>query len=216
MINLFRCRCGSIDQERRSWESCICPRTWALPGIGRVLLSKSGVSMKLRRRPQNVPIVRMFWWHKTQKCPPFVKQTDFVDDGLHPILAPRVYDIWRERRRVWQSLQNRGIHMKVYRGSRSGYDRQVVVIKGAVSADLSPAPSQDVVNHSPDGFNWGYSGSGPAQLALGLLLDVTENREIASKYYQLFKADAVAQFGESWEITEVAILAWLHDVSVKI
>ena len=77
--------------------------------------------------------------------------------------------------------------MKVYRGSRSNYDRQIVVIECAVSADLSPAPSQDVVNLSPDGFNWGYSGSGSVQLALGLLLDVTENREIASRYYQLFK-----------------------------
>ena len=79
--------------------------------------------------------------------------------------------------------------MKVYRGSRSGYDRQVIVVEGEVSADLSP-------------------------VALGLLLDVTENREIASKYYQLFKADAVAHFGEKWEITEIAILAWLRDVGV--
>ena len=106
--------------------------------------------------------------------------------------------------------------MKVYRGSRSGYDRQVIVVEGEVSTDLSPERSQDVVNHSPDSFNLGYSGSGPAQLALGLLLDVTENREIASKYYQLFKSDNVAHFGEKWEISEVAILAWLRDVGVKI
>ena len=216
MIDLFHCKCGGTNQEQRSWESCVCPRVWALPGIGRVLISKRGVSMKGRRSPIGVPIGQMFWWHDPQACPPFVKQTEYVDDGLHPILAPRVFDIWRERRRLWKSIQNRGIHMKVYRGSRSGYDRQIVVIEGAVSADLSPAPSQDVVNHSPDGFNWGYSGSGPAQLALGLLLDVTENREIASKYYQLFKADAVAQFGESWEITEVAIRRWLVDNGVNI
>ena len=106
--------------------------------------------------------------------------------------------------------------MKVYRGVRSGYDRQVVVIEGGVSADLSPEPSQDVVNHSPDGFNWGYSGSGPAQLALGLLLDVTNDRETASKYYQLFKADAVAHLGETWEINEVAIRRWLVDNGVNI
>lgn len=35
---------------------------------------------------------------------------------------------------------------------------------------LSPDKSQKVWNHSPDGFNWGYGGSGPAQLALALLL----------------------------------------------
>lgn len=27
---------------------------------------------------------------------------------------------------------------------------------------LSPKRSQKVYNHSPDGFNWGYTGSGPA------------------------------------------------------
>ena len=27
---------------------------------------------------------------------------------------------------------------------------------------LNPVASQKVYNHSPDGFNWGYCGSGPA------------------------------------------------------
>ena len=82
----------------------ICPRIWALPGVGRVLISKGGVSMRFRRRPQSVLAVRMFWWHDPKKCPSFVKQNEWGDDGLYPILAPRVYDIFRERR-VWRSLQ---------------------------------------------------------------------------------------------------------------
>lgn len=53
---LFICRVGAY-QEKRSWESCICPRTWGLPSVGRVLISKGGVSMRFRRRPQNVPVV---------------------------------------------------------------------------------------------------------------------------------------------------------------
>lgn len=216
MIDLFRCRCGSAYQEKRSWESCICPRIWALPGVGRVLISKGGVSMKLRRRPRGVPIVRMFWWHKPQKCPQFGNTSQFVDDGLYPILSPRVYQIWQERRRMRKFSQDREFNMKVFRGNRSGYNRQVVVVEGGKSVDLSPEPSQDVVNHSPDGFNWGYSGSGPAQLALGLLLDVTGNRQIASQYYQLFKADAVSQFGERWGISEVAIRRWLLDNGAEI
>ena len=60
--------------------------------------------MRFRRKPIGVPVGGMFWWHDPKTCPPFVKQTDFVDDGLYPILAPRVYDIFRERR-VWRSLQ---------------------------------------------------------------------------------------------------------------
>jgi hypothetical protein len=35
---------------------------------------------------------------------------------------------------------------------------------------LDPKPSQKWHNHSPDGFNWGYEGSGPSQLALAIHL----------------------------------------------
>ena len=38
---------------------------------------------------------------------------------------------------------------------------------------LSPELSQKYHNHSPDGFNWGYGGSGPAQLALAIMLELT-------------------------------------------
>lgn len=36
--------------------------------------------------------------------------------------------------------------------------------------ELYPAESLKHRNHSPDGFNWGYSGSGPAQLSLAICL----------------------------------------------
>lgn len=36
---------------------------------------------------------------------------------------------------------------------------------------LHPRRSQAIINHSPDGFSWGYQGSGPAQLALAILLE---------------------------------------------
>lgn len=106
--------------------------------------------------------------------------------------------------------------MKVYRGNRSGYDRKIEVVEDGVSSDLSPEHSQEIINHLPDGFNWGYSGSGPAQLALRLLLDVTGDQVVASRYYQQFKADAVSQFGERWEISEVAIRRCLLDNGAEI
>ena len=33
---------------------------------------------------------------------------------------------------------------------------------------LSPKQSQNLKNHSPTGFSWGYGGSGPSQLALAI------------------------------------------------
>lgn len=52
---------------------------------------------------------------------------------------------------------------------------------------LSPSKSQSVVNHSPDGFNWAYGGSGPAQLALAICMELG-----IQDSYQAFK----------WEIVE--------------
>lgn len=52
---------------------------------------------------------------------------------------------------------------------------------------IDPRRSQGIVNHSPDGFNAGYLGSGPAQSALGILVEITDRNE-ALHYYQAFKS----------------------------
>lgn len=74
-----------------------------------------------------------------------------------------------------------------------------VNLKGTISGNLvwyngtllDPGPSQAVYNHSPDGFSWGYSGSGPAQLALAILVQACDkhdlNYKIAINNYQRFK-----------------------------
>jgi hypothetical protein len=49
--------------------------------------------------------------------------------------------------------------------------------------ELSAERSQAIVNHSPTGFSWGFGGSGPAQLALALLLELT-TKEMAMLWYQ--------------------------------
>jgi hypothetical protein len=95
-----------------------------------------------------------------------------------------------------------------YRGKRlcGGALPALVVTKGG--RVLTPARSQNVRNHSPDGFQWGYSGSGPAQLALALLLDVFNNKKLAQAYYQHFKAFIVCRWGDAWEISQAEILDW--------
>lgn len=58
---------------------------------------------------------------------------------------------------------------------------------------LLPEKSQRVHNHSPDGFMWGYEGSGPSQLALAVLLSLTDERT-AVRNYQDFKRNVIAGF----------------------
>jgi hypothetical protein len=52
---------------------------------------------------------------------------------------------------------------------------------------ITPSRSLKVWNHSPTGFEFGYGGSGPAQLALAILLDYTNNNELAVELHQAFK-----------------------------
>jgi hypothetical protein len=95
----------------------------------------------------------------------------------------------------------------VYEGFRSpAVDRRVTVD----GVELSPLPSQSVRNHSPDGFNWGYGGSGPAQLALALLLDATGSAEVAERWYQWFKWAVVARWGQSWQISAGEVRDWVE------
>jgi len=61
-------------------------------------------------------------------------------------------------------------------------------------------PSLNIVNHSPDGFSWGYCGSGPAQLALAILLHFLPVR-VALEYYQDFKNEHVAAWPEGEDFT---------------
>lgn len=69
--------------------------------------------------------------------------------------------------------------------------------------------SQKVRSHSPDGFNWGYDGGGPAQLALAILLEVT-TEEIAVRHYQSFKREFVATWAGDFDVDEtVNVLAWV-------
>ena len=50
-----------------------------------------------------------------------------------------------------------------------------------------------IEKHSPDGFNWGYGGSGAADTALSILVDFLEgDREKAERFYQDFKWAFVA------------------------
>ena len=53
------------------------------------------------------------------------------------------------------------------------------------------------MNHSPTGFAWGYGGSGPAQLALALLLEIARNKEMALLWYQDVKRHIIARLPQA-------------------
>lgn len=68
----------------------------------------------------------------------------------------------------------------------------------------------DVRNHSPTGFEWGYAGSGPSQLALAMLLAVTDHAE-ACREYQNFKRACVEHIAfTDWALPVADVTAWLE------
>lgn len=58
-------------------------------------------------------------------------------------------------------------------------------------------PRTDLWNHSPDGFEVGYCGSGPAQLALAILADCLGDQDnLAIRLHQRFKFDVIAKLSQ--------------------
>ncbi|MFW6118835.1 MAG: DUF6166 domain-containing protein [Planctomycetota bacterium] len=71
-----------------------------------------------------------------------------------------------------------------------------------------PLPHQ--MRHGPTGFEYGYSGSGPADLALSILRVAVEP-ERADRWYQAFKWDRIApETGDSWSIKVGTVREWVE------
>ena len=101
-----------------------------------------------------------------------------------------------------------------------GYRRRgdAIVEKRPGQERLTPERSLELVNHSPSGFEWGYGGSGPAQLALALLLDYTGDEAVALDHYQELKTEVVSQLACAgsegrWRLTASEIDAALRETS---
>ena len=95
-------------------------------------------------------------------------------------------------------------------------DGTAVVLNLTDRRQLSPDRSLELARHSPTGLEWGYSGSGPAQLALALLLDYTDDEALALAHYTAFKDDVVSDLScdgraDCWHLTGAEIDAALAD-----
>ena len=89
-----------------------------------------------------------------------------------------------------------------------GHVGQVTVIEDD-GTETPLDPQYEHVNHSPDGFGWGYHGSGAAQLAFAILFHVTGDLGYTIGQYQKFKADVVAKLPRApWELTKAEIQEW--------
>jgi hypothetical protein len=74
----------------------------------------------------------------------------------------------------------------------------------------------DLANHSPTGFEWGYAGSGPAQLALALIAHASSDGGLAARLHQPFKWRVITKLPQKcgappgislWRMTRADVMA---------
>ena len=97
----------------------------------------------------------------------------------------------------------------MYRMPASG-EAHCRILKGPGDEGTPLDPRTDLWNHSPTGIEWGYGGSGPAQLALGILADALGSDRLASRLYQRFKFEWVAPWHQerAWIISQLQVACW--------
>jgi hypothetical protein len=99
--------------------------------------------------------------------------------------------------------------MKTYRGYRDGDGICHVVIREEGKSGRRLPRRLDLARPSPTGFEWGYGGSGPRQLALALLADALGDDARALRLSMDFKWSYVAKLwrDEPWKITDAEVSA---------
>ena len=81
-----------------------------------------------------------------------------------------------------------------------------------VTVDGDPLDRRyDLLSASPSGFEYGYGGSGPAQLAVAILAHAYDD-EFAVEYHQQFKREVVANLSDGWTLTKDDLDEWRAEV----
>jgi hypothetical protein len=102
----------------------------------------------------------------------------------------------------------------VYVGVRTDEGTRVFSVYAAGRARGELNPRLDVRDHSSTGFEWGYEGSGPAQLALALCIDVLDGDVArAQRIYQDFKACVVARLPNAgWQLSRAWVSEFIQSI----
>jgi len=82
-----------------------------------------------------------------------------------------------------------------------------------VTVDGEDLPTHTELRRHGDAFAWGYSGSGPAQLALAMLVEATGDRALALVAHQRFKNDVLAELSQDdgWQMRASWVRRWVRD-----
>jgi Family of unknown function (DUF6166) len=105
---------------------------------------------------------------------------------------------------------------EIYTGTRTntGCVVMVTTVNGDREETRELPLRLDLINRSPTGFEWGYSGSGPAHLALAILAwHCCNDENRALRPYQQFKAEVIVTIcADNWRMTSEYIENQLRQI----
>jgi hypothetical protein len=102
-----------------------------------------------------------------------------------------------------------------YIGMRHGGHAIVSVVDDRTRCASMLDPGYRHVTKSPNGFDWGYTGAAPSQLAFAILLDHYGAPGPALLFYQDFKESVVALWNaDRWELTTAEIESALAKIRI--
>ena len=99
--------------------------------------------------------------------------------------------------------------MKIYEGERD-MDGVQVTVNGTPLASRN-----DIRSFTHTGFEWGFVGPGPQQLALALLADHLGNDEQALALCRSFMERLTSQLDNAWRVTAADISAELERCDLR-
>ncbi|MDD5052535.1 MAG: DUF6166 domain-containing protein [Sulfuricurvum sp.] len=73
----------------------------------------------------------------------------------------------------------------------------------------------DLKNHSPMGFEWGYNGSGPRQLALAILSKFISDTDSLNNYEKFYEDFVKVQDLDEWMLEDNLIFDWLKANEIR-
>ncbi len=89
--------------------------------------------------------------------------------------------------------------MKIYEGQRTGETVTVRVDRQPLDARL------DLRDFHASGYEWGYEGSGPSQLALAILADHADAQTALGNYRKLVQIFVTEIEDDSWRLSSEEI-----------
>ncbi len=94
---------------------------------------------------------------------------------------------------------------RIFKGHKTLLGHKYVTLN-----ELELNPRFEIFSHARDGFDWGYMGSGPLQLAFAILYEI-KGEEFAKVYKTEFAKDVIKNLSpKNWILESSDIIPWIH------